>query len=47
MIAYTVLSSADTTVMTVCATVEFALSLTEINLARNWLPVSMVDRRYH
>jgi hypothetical protein len=42
-----VLSPADTTVVTICATVEFALWLAEVDLARNWLPVSMVDRRRH
>jgi hypothetical protein len=32
---------------TVCATVDDGLELAEIDLLRNWLPVSMVDRRRH
>jgi hypothetical protein len=45
MIAYTVLSPADVTVTTVCPTIDDALELAEIDLLRNWLPVSLVDRR--
>jgi hypothetical protein len=47
MVAYTVRSPADVTVTTVCDTVVVALALAEMDLARNWLPVSMVDRRRH
>lgn len=47
MIAYTVLSPADATVTTVCASIDEALELAEIDLLRNWLPVSMTDRRRH
>jgi hypothetical protein len=47
MIAYTVRCPADRTVVTVCDTVVVALALAEMDLVRNWLPVSMVDRRWH
>jgi hypothetical protein len=47
MIAYTVSSPAGTPVVTVCETVVVALALAEMDLARDWLPVSMVDRRRH
>jgi hypothetical protein len=47
MIAYTVRSPNDRMVVTVCETVVVALALAEMDLARDWPPVSMVDRKRH